>query len=115
MKTKAPSSMNRFAAARPMPVAPPVITAVLPVSLFISFNPCFAVPGLWLYREGFQSLNIGSLESGGECGIAHIGGAKTNQPDDCKAATIARHGPSVRVGASEGAASGAGMHHDRLG
>jgi hypothetical protein len=26
---------------------------------------------------GFESLNMGSLESGGECGIAHIGGAKT--------------------------------------
>jgi hypothetical protein len=28
--------MKRFAAARPMPVAPPVITAVFPFSLFIS-------------------------------------------------------------------------------
>jgi hypothetical protein len=35
MKTKAPSSMKRFAAARPMPVAPPVITAVFPFSLVI--------------------------------------------------------------------------------
>src|SRR5579859_5490882 len=35
MKTKAPSSMKRFAAARPMPVAPPVITAVFPFSLFM--------------------------------------------------------------------------------
>src|SRR5688500_13230550 len=95
MKTKAPSSMNRFAAARPMPVAPPVITAVFPVSLFISSNPFFAVPGPWLSREGFESLNIGSLESGGECGIAHIGGAKRIQPDDCKVATIARYGPKV--------------------
>src|SRR5476651_2359534 len=32
MKTKAPSSMKRFAAARPMPVAPPVITAVFPAN-----------------------------------------------------------------------------------
>src|ERR1700687_1273230 len=37
MKTKAPSSMKRFAAARPMPVAPPVITAVFPFSLFMSY------------------------------------------------------------------------------
>jgi hypothetical protein len=29
--------MKRFAAARPMPVAPPVITAVFPFSLFMSF------------------------------------------------------------------------------
>src|ERR1700730_6556251 len=36
MKTKAPSSMKRFAAARPMPVAPPVITAVFPLSLVMS-------------------------------------------------------------------------------
>jgi hypothetical protein len=28
--------MKRFAAARPMPVAPPVITAVFPFSLFMS-------------------------------------------------------------------------------
>ena len=32
----APSSTKRFAAARPMPVAPPVITAVFPFSLFMS-------------------------------------------------------------------------------
>jgi hypothetical protein len=32
MKTTAPSSMTRLAAARPMPVAPPVITAVFPIS-----------------------------------------------------------------------------------
>src|SRR5690606_14824286 len=38
MKTKAPSSMKRFAAARPMPVAPPVMTAVFPFSLVMS---CF--------------------------------------------------------------------------
>src|SRR6185295_12370624 len=36
MKTKAPSSMKRFAAARPMPVALPVITAVFPFSLVMS-------------------------------------------------------------------------------
>jgi hypothetical protein len=29
--------MNRFAAARPMPVAPPVMTATLPSSLFMMF------------------------------------------------------------------------------
>src|SRR5450755_488249 len=56
MKTKAPSSMKRLAAARPIPVAPPVITAVFPFSLvmtcipypvivtFYSFLTC--VPGL---------------------------------------------------------------------
>src|ERR1700688_263234 len=36
MKTKAPSSMKRLAAAWPMPVAPPVITAVFPAN----FCPC---------------------------------------------------------------------------
>jgi len=39
MKTVAPSSMKRFAAARPMPVAPPVITAVFPLSLLMSLDP----------------------------------------------------------------------------
>jgi hypothetical protein len=29
--------MKRFAAARPMPVAPPVITAVFPFSLFMPY------------------------------------------------------------------------------
>src|SRR5580698_4767564 len=36
MKTKAPSSTKRFAEARPMPVAPPVITAVFPFSLVMT-------------------------------------------------------------------------------
>jgi hypothetical protein len=46
MKTVAPSSMKRFAAARPMPVAPPVITAVFPLSLLMSLEPrCRRVVG----------------------------------------------------------------------
>src|SRR5271170_2453618 len=44
MKTKAPSSMKRFAAARPMPVAPPVITAVFPFSLVMTCTFLGVVP-----------------------------------------------------------------------
>src|ERR1700704_330295 len=42
MKTKAPSSMKRFAAARPMPVAPPVITAVFPFNLVMLCILCWS-------------------------------------------------------------------------
>src|SRR5579872_5941617 len=44
MKTRAPSSMKRFAAARPMPVAPPVMTATFPSSFPIvtPFGACLA-------------------------------------------------------------------------
>jgi hypothetical protein len=40
--------MKRFAAARPMPVAPPVMTAVFPFSLVMS---CASFVGLELYES----------------------------------------------------------------
>src|ERR1700733_12731108 len=79
MKTKAPSSMKRLAAARPMPVAPPVITAVFPLSLSMSCILGFTVSGLWLNGEVSESLDMGSPKAGDQCGFAHIGGAKTIQ------------------------------------
>jgi hypothetical protein len=39
--------MKRFAAARPMPVAPPVITAVFPFSLFMSTILLFSASLIW--------------------------------------------------------------------
>jgi hypothetical protein len=42
----------------------------------------FAVTGLWLYGKSPENPDIGSPKSGGECGIVHIGGAKTIQLDD---------------------------------
>src|SRR5271154_7310098 len=41
MATRAPSSCNRFAVARPMPLLPPVITATFPSSRFILKNSSF--------------------------------------------------------------------------
>jgi hypothetical protein len=41
--------MKRFAAARPMPVAPPVITAVFPFRPFMSMHP-------WLELYGSEEL-----------------------------------------------------------
>ena len=63
-------------------------------------------------RQSGHSTNMGAPEGGGECGIAHIGGAKTIRPVDF---TAALGGPSVLEQASGGGACGAGMHHDRLG
>ena len=80
MKTKAPSSMKRFAAARPMPVAPPVITAVFPFSL--SHDLLLSGFRLWLFGDVPESLDMGPPESGVECGSAHIGGAKSIRLDD---------------------------------
>src|ERR1700730_8787846 len=54
MKTKAPSSMKRFAAARPMPVAPPVITAVFPAN----FCPCLLLICFPLFVFRFFFLNL---------------------------------------------------------
>src|SRR5690606_239026 len=112
MKTKAPSSMKRFAAARQMPVAPPVITAVFPFSLFMTY-PSRLAP--LVVRDDPENLNLGPPQSGGQCGMAHISGAKTIQFQDSKP----RQSGALRLGVlgcvSEGAAAGAGMHHDRLG
>src|SRR5580704_15647319 len=47
MKTYEPSSTNRFAVANPMPVEPPVITAVLPLrSAMITPFASSGLPGL---------------------------------------------------------------------
>ncbi|ESZ50897.1 hypothetical protein X730_08345 [Mesorhizobium sp. L103C565B0] len=64
MKTKAPSSIKRLAAARPMPVAPPVITAVFPFSLFMSCILRFAVSYLWLYGKVPREPQDGFAEVG---------------------------------------------------
>src|SRR3954449_6377249 len=79
MKTKAPSSMKRFAAARPMPVAPPVMTATLPSSFAMTFLFGFC---LWSFGEVPKNPEIGPPESGVECGDAHIGGAKSIRLDE---------------------------------
>jgi hypothetical protein len=63
-------------------VAPPVITAVFPFSLVMSCILRFAASGLGLSRRTPENLNMGSLKLGGECEIAHIGGAKTIQSGD---------------------------------
>src|ERR1700730_4943439 len=79
MKTKAPSSMKPFAAARPMPVAPPVMTATLPSS-FPMTSPSRLPP--LVARGQPETLDIGPPGSGVECGNAHIGGAKSIRLDD---------------------------------
>src|SRR5665213_2437349 len=59
MKTKAPSSMKRFAAARPMPVAPPVITAVFPFSLVMTCS-LLVSPSHLVARGGLRDAQDGS-------------------------------------------------------
>src|ERR1700685_2261055 len=58
MTTDAPSSRKRIVVARPIPLAPPVITATLPLSLMV--EPHYGV---------FWPLRCGSLDTngGGEC------------------------------------------------
>jgi hypothetical protein len=62
-----------------------------------------------------ESPDVGSPKSGGECGITHIGGAKTIHPDDKTPRRSRILRLSVLGWASEAAPSGAGLHHDRLG
>src|ERR1700722_20384824 len=65
MKTKAPSLMKRFAAARPMPVAPPVITATFPSSfpIITPFGRCveFGRPSKVVHRASTGRAKLYSL------------------------------------------------------
>src|SRR6476620_10089466 len=63
MKTYAPSFTNRFAVARPMPLLPPVMSAILPSSL-----PMYFSLGVIHFRGGTEVGHRNPFEDRAELG-----------------------------------------------
>src|SRR6202012_2198836 len=91
-----------MALASPMPLDPPVMTAILPSS-FPMTSP--SASSLWSFGEIAENFEMGPPASGVEGGSAHIAGAKSIQPDD-------RRQPRRSVSADRNCAVLVGMGYD---
>src|ERR1700722_15396689 len=78
MKTYAPSSTNRFAVAKPIPVVPPVTTATFPCSLPMIVAPYFS----WQRARDRNGRFAGRRadEAGGVTAITSLSGV--SMPDE---------------------------------